>query len=103
MVLRPERGIGYFGSWLEFPMVMGDGPNIEACVRCTTEALVSVLAYLIESNKEIPAPSSDEKRGTQVNIRLTALEKLRLETLAQQQGFRSISDYIRTAALSRPA
>ncbi|MCH7791211.1 MAG: ribbon-helix-helix protein, CopG family [Planctomycetes bacterium] len=32
---------------------------------------------------------------------MTADEKMRLEETAQREGFRSVSDFIRTAALSR--
>jgi uncharacterized protein (DUF1778 family) len=34
-----------------------------------------------------------------VNLRLSAEEKLRLETAAQRKGFRGLSDFIRAAAL----
>ncbi len=101
IVIRPERDVGYFGSWVEFPYVMGDGQTVQACASMATEALVAVLATMLECGDPRPAPASDEKRSEQVNIRLTAFERLRLETLARQQGFRSISDFIRTTVLSR--
>ncbi len=99
IVIRPEPELGYFANWVEFPYVMADGPTVAKCAEQAKEALVASLATMLENDDSIPAPARDEKRSEQVNIRLTGFEKLRLESLANQAGFRSISDYIRAAAL----
>lgn len=101
LVIETNADGGYLGSWLEFPYVMGDGETIEACARNAQEALEGVIAHLLETGKPIPAPASDENRTEQVNIRLTAFEKARIEAMARQGGFRSISDYIRASAMSK--
>lgn len=46
-----------------------------------------------------PAPASQNKRESKVNVRLNTTEKMTIEESARRAGFRSISDFIRTAAL----
>jgi uncharacterized protein (DUF1778 family) len=41
------------------------------------------------------------RRDQQVNLRLTAEERLRLDAAASREGYRSLSDYVRAAALNR--
>lgn len=86
---------------LEYPGVMGTGETEADAIKLARELLQTTIAFDLERGEPLPAPARDEKRSEQVNIRLTALERLRLESLAQQKGFRSISDYIRAAALAR--
>lgn len=94
-------GDGYIGTVVEMPGVLGVGNSIESSAKETVELLVSALATLIEMGEPIPSPASAAKRDRQVNIRLTADEKLRLEDAARAAGFRSVSDYLRTAGLER--
>lgn len=98
-VFEPEPGVGYLGRTVELPYVMGDGESVEACVAETIEATVAAVATLLEQGERPPSPAGEAKRDRQVNIRLTADEKDRLEHAARHAGFRSISDYIRHAAL----
>jgi len=100
IIIEPEED-WYYGSTVELPFVMGDGETIEGCVTMVMEATVAALATMIEKGERTPAPASAGKRDQQVNIRLTAHEKFRLEQIAQREGFRSLSDFIRTAAMQR--
>lgn len=98
LLLTPEAGVGFVGSWLEFPYVMADGKSVE---RAASEALILAIAHMLETDRALPSPSSEQRRSEQVNIRLTALEKTLLEAMAKQGGYRSISDYIRAAAMAK--
>src|SRR5947207_1300158 len=97
----PEEG-EWYGHGVELPLAMGDGATAEACLRSTQQAIIAVLATMIERGEKLPAPASDEHRTEQVNIRLTAAEKVQLETTARRGGFRGVSDYVRAAALGNP-
>lgn len=101
LIIEPEPGVGYFGHTAELPYAMADGQTIEACVRETMEATTAVVATMLEQGEKPPSPAAAAKRDRQVNIRLTADEKLRLEDAARTAGFRSVSDYLRTAGLER--
>ncbi len=95
---EPEVG-GYLGRSVEFPHVMADGKTIAKCAAETLEAQTLAVATMLEQGQKPPISSKPEKRTAQVNIRVTEEEKLRLEEAAKRQGFRGISDYIRSAAL----
>ncbi len=101
IVLEHDDDLGYTGSTVEMPLVMGDGKTVDACVKCTMEATVGAIATLLEKGESAPSASRVGKREHQVNIRLSADEKFRLEHAAQAQGYRSLSDYMRAAALGK--
>ena len=101
LIIEPEPDVGYLGRTAELPYVMADGDTIEACVSETIEATIAAVAAMLEQDERPPTPASAAKRDRQVNIRLTADEKERLEEAARVAGFRSISDYLRTAGLDR--
>ena len=82
------------------PYVFGDGRTPEAAVADTREALVVVVAYMLEEGQRPPAPASEGRREEQVNIRLTAEERALLESRSRARGFRGLSDYVRATALS---
>ena len=90
----------WYGHGLEQPGAGGDGATPEAAVADTREALVAVTATMIEKGQRPPAPAKEGRRTEQVNIRLTAEERLHLEGRSQAQGFRGLSDYVRAAALA---
>jgi len=90
----------WYGHGLEQPGAGGDGATPEAAVADTREALVAVTAYMIEKGQRPPAPAKEGRRTEQVNIRLTAEERLHLEGRSQAQGFRGLSDYVRATALA---
>jgi hypothetical protein len=56
---------------------------VDQCVADTREAFVGVVAYLIEQGQRPPAPAQAGTRSEQVNVRLTAEEKLLLEAAAR--------------------
>lgn len=100
LTIEPEPDLGYLGSSVELPFVMADGKTVAACVKGTREALIATVATILEDGERPPVPAREGKRDQQVNIRLTADEKYQLENAARKQGYRSISDFIRAAALA---
>jgi uncharacterized protein (DUF1778 family) len=62
--------------------------------------MITAVATMLEDGDTPPPPASDAMRSEQVNVRLTAEERLALETAAQRHGFRGLSDFIRNAALN---
>lgn len=86
---------------VEIPSVVAFGDTPEEAMADYRGSLELALVYRIEEGEEIPLPTNDDQRTQQVNIRLTAMEKLRLEAMSKQQGFRSLSDFMRAASLGR--
>ncbi len=84
---------------MELPHVFGDGPTVERCVEETREALIGAVALLLEEGSRPPAPARENTRTQQVNVRLTAEEKILLESTSKRKGFNGLSDFIRAAAL----
>lgn len=99
MIFERNDRLGLIGSSVELPTVFADGSTIEQCYRNTKEALMVAVATMIECGQRPPQPSSAKKRTFQVNIRLTAEEKLLLANESVNRGFRGLSDFIRTSAL----
>lgn len=102
-ILEADEDVGYIGCTVEMPSVMGGGKSIAACYKDTLEATAFSIGVMLEAGQTPPAPAREGKRDQQINIRLTADERLRLESLAARDGFRSVSDYVRSVALRRPA
>ena len=100
IVLEPDPDEGFVGQVLEAPMWIGVGKTADACVRETREIAISALATMLEAGQAPPVPSSQNLRNEQINIRVTAEEKLRLEEAARSKGFRGISDFVRSTTLS---
>lgn len=100
LLLSQEDG-AFTGAWLEFPGVIATGKTRQAAHTEAIELLVSAIATLLEAGEELPLPATEQQRTEQVNIRLTRLERTRLESFAKQQGFRTVSDYMRFAALQK--
>lgn len=94
-------GPTYFGRTLEMPLVMADGKTRSECMDQVLEATTFTIATILEDGERPPAPASDEKRSAQVNVRLTADEKFRIEEAARRAGFRGVSDFVRAAALDK--
>lgn len=90
----------YYGRGVELPWSLGDGPTPGDCVTETREALVTTVASMLEDGETPPPPASAEKRSEQINLRVTAEERLRLDTLARQHGFKGVADYLRTRGLA---
>ena len=100
VILQPDPDLGYLGRGLEFPYAMDDGKTPDECVRKTREAFVAVVATMLEKGEIPPSPAVEQQRREQINIRLTAEEKLLLEEAARSKGFRGVSDFVRAASLS---
>jgi predicted RNase H-like HicB family nuclease len=99
VIERDDDAGGYIGSTVEMPTVMGGGATVEACVRDVLGATAASIATMLECDVTPPAPAREGKRDQQVNIRLTAEERLALDEAARRDGFRSISEFMRNAAL----
>ncbi|HMN41527.1 MAG TPA: hypothetical protein PKE29_11830 [Phycisphaerales bacterium] len=103
LVITPDPDVGFFGYTLEMPLAMGEGRSIAACARSVLDSTVAAIAAMIEQGQRPPAADSGLRRDQQVNIRLSAEEKLRLEALSKREGFRSLSDFVRETALRKSA
>ena len=101
LILEPDSEVGFIGRSIELPSVFADGESADDCVAATREALEVAVATMLESGMSPPAPSTRGVRQAQVNIRMTAEEKLLLEDAARRGGFRGVSDYIRSSVLRR--
>ena len=99
IILWQEEG-QYLGTSIELPNCLGVGGNPEECVRETREIMVSALATDIERGMEPPPPAAANRRTEQINVRLSPLEKKRLEIAAQAGGYHGVSDYIREVVLA---
>jgi len=93
--------VGFLGRTVEMPLVMADGKTIDRCAAETIEATALAISAMLERGERPPSPAGDEKREVQLNVRLTALERLALENAARREGYRSVSDFVRAAALGR--
>ena len=80
---------------------MSEGKDVQACMTNVLDATVGAIATTLESGGTPPAPAREGKRDQQVNVRISADEKMRLEEIARREGYRSVSDFIRAAALGR--
>ncbi|MCH7925358.1 MAG: type II toxin-antitoxin system HicB family antitoxin [Planctomycetes bacterium] len=101
IILEKDAGLGYIGSSIELPAVFADGATAASCVDAIQQALTYAVATMIECGQRPPAAASSGKRDVQINIRLTAQEKLRLSDAARRLGFKGVSDFVRLAALER--
>lgn len=100
LVLEPDIEVGFVGRGLEMPTVFADAPTPDECVRAAREALTAAVATMLEMGLRPPAPVAKGMRQAQINVRLTAEERLILEDSARRAGFRGVSDFVRAAALS---
>ena len=101
IILERNERLGFLGSSVELPTVFADAGTPEECYKATQEALMVAVATMIECGQRPPQPASAGKRTEQVNVRLTAEEKLLFENAAMNFGFKGISDFIRNSALNR--
>ena len=99
VIIEDEEGL-YVGRGLELPNAYEDGRTPDECVRKAREMFVSVVATMIEDGEVPPPPAKEGKRTEQVNVRLSAEEKLVLEASARRKGFAGLADYIRSAAIA---
>ncbi len=81
------------------PLAFGEGKTIELCASDIMEATALSIAVMLENGERPPSPSREAARMQQVNIRISADEKMQLEAIAKRDGYRSLSDLIRASAL----
>jgi predicted RNase H-like HicB family nuclease len=101
IILERHDRLGFIGCSVELPTVFADAKTPEQCHKATEEALMVAVATMIESGQRPPQPASAGRRTEQVNVRLTAEEKLLFSNAAMNLGFKGISDFIRNSALDR--
>jgi predicted RNase H-like HicB family nuclease len=100
IILEHNEQLGFIGSAVELPTVFADAETPEQCYKATQEALMVAVATMIECGQRPPQPASAGRRTEQVNVRLTAEEKLLFANAATNLGFKGISDFIRNTALN---
>jgi predicted RNase H-like HicB family nuclease len=93
-----ERG-HFMARALEVETSFASGRTQEESIVNLRDSLLTLIASMIEDGEDPPVPASVMKRDEQINIRLTALERLRLEQAARAHGYRGLSDFVRIAAL----
>lgn len=100
IVLWQEEG-EYYSSTIELPNCMGIGKTPDACIQETRALMVTAIARDLERGIEPPSPAKSNRRTEQVNVRLSPIEKKRLEVAAEAGGYHGVSDYIRDLALAK--
>ncbi len=100
IILERNDRLGFIGTAVEFPTVFADAKTPEKCYKAIEEALMVAVATMIECGQRPPQPASAQRRTEQVNVRLTAEEKLLFSNAAANLGFKGISDFIRNTALN---
>lgn len=100
IILERNERLGFIGSSVELPTVFADAKTPEKCYRTVEDALMVAVATMIECGQRPPQPASAGRRTEQVNVRLTAEEKLLFANAAMNLGFKGISDFIRNTALN---
>ncbi len=100
IILERNERLGFIGSSVELPTVFADAKTPEKCYRAAEDALMAAVATMIECGQRPPQPASAGRRTEQVNVRLTAEEKLLFANAAMNLGFKGISDFIRNTALN---
>ena len=89
----------WFGHGLELPGAHGDGKTPQAAVADTRDAMIGMVAYMLEEGQRPPEPAREGHRSVQINIRVTPEEKAVLESRSRAKGFRGLSDFIRASVL----
>jgi predicted RNase H-like HicB family nuclease len=100
IILERNERLGFIGTSVEIPTVFADAKTPEKCYKAIQEALMVAVATMIECGQRPPQPASMGLRTEQVNVRLTAEEKLLFANAAMNLGFKGISDFIRSTALN---
>ena len=101
IILEPSEELGFIGRAWELPTGFAHGATPDECVEATRKGVTAAVATMLEAGRRPPAPASRARRQAQINIRVSAEEKMILEETARRNGFRGVSDYIRATALGR--
>ncbi len=89
----------WYGKGVELPTTMNDGKTAEECTKNVRESFVTTVAVMLEQGKIAPPPAFDGIRNEQVNFRLSADERMRIDVAAKRKGFEGVSDFVRWASL----
>lgn len=98
LIERHDDGL-FYGRGIEYPYLMGHGKTPAAAYKMARAGMVGAIASDIAAG-DPPPPPATEKRTLQVNVRVSPLEKLRMEEIARRKGFRGVGDFLRNAALT---
>lgn len=90
---------GWSARCVEIPTAFAFAETEERALESARERVRVLLAFMIEQERKLPAPMRESKRDSQVNVKLTAEERMVIEEAARQQGFRGLSDFFRFAAM----
>ena len=101
IILEKNDKMGYIASSVELPTVFADGKKEIECFRAIREALTGAVATMITCGRKPPQSMSANKRTEQINIRLTAYEKILLTNKAVNLGFKGISDLVRNVVIKK--
>jgi predicted RNase H-like HicB family nuclease len=99
LVLEPLTNGSYRGRSLELPTVLGFGADVSKCAKDVQESLALAIAAMREAGQAPPPPATEGKRDDQVNIKLTRHERAFINEAARREGFRSVSDFMRSVAV----
>lgn len=97
VIERNDDGL-YYGRGVEYPYLLGHGRSPTAAYKMALDGLIAAVATDMEIGNAPPPPASDQ-RSQQINVRVSPMEKLRIEEAARRKGFRGVGDFVRTAAL----
>lgn len=89
----------FVGEGVELPNAVGAAETEAECIEEVRENMRVIVMHMLERG-ETPPLATQPVRNLQVNVRFAPYEKAAAEALARSSGL-SLSDYIRTAALSR--
>lgn len=89
----------FFAKCVEMPGIVVFGKTAEDAIEALHEPLTIAIASLLEADRKVPAPMVEGKRESQVNVKLTAEERVVVEAAAKREGFTGLSDFFRHAAL----
>jgi predicted RNase H-like HicB family nuclease len=98
LIIEPSEN-GFVGRTVEQPGVLGFGTTPEACAADTVRVQSFEVCILLERGQSPPAFAGVARRNLQLNLRLSTDEKLTMEQAARKHGYRSVSDFVREAAL----
>jgi len=98
IVIEPSGDGDFIGYSLELPGILGHGTSPHACAESTVKTQTFEVATLLEQGMAPPTPVAPKRRDVQLNLRITAEEKLAFESAANEHGFRNMSEFVRTAA-----
>jgi predicted RNase H-like HicB family nuclease len=90
----------YYGRGVEYPYLLGHGKTPAAAHRMAVEGLQAAVEADLLAGQTPPMPGG-VKRDRQINVRVSAFEKLQIESAARRSGFRGLADYLRHVALQQ--